>query len=90
MAARSNYGRLETDYLLGAGLLLRGTGGFFDFNVVGADKRAVAAQLVDVDDGCAEIDADSMCLTSSITAATCRSALLEMQPTFRQTPPSWA
>ena len=30
------------------------------------------------------------CLTSSITAATCSSALLGMQPTFRQTPPSVA
>jgi hypothetical protein len=31
-----------------------------------------------------------MWLTSSITAATCSSALDGMQPTFRQTPPSVA
>ena len=33
---------------------------------------------------------DSKWLTSSITAATCSSALDGMQPTFRQTPPSVA
>jgi hypothetical protein len=55
------------------------------------DLFLVAAQLVDVDLGRAKVHPRSpRWLTSSITAATCSSALLGMQPTFRHTPPSVA
>jgi hypothetical protein len=108
-------GVLERDDFLGAGLFLAGAGGFFHFQVVGADKVAVAAhgghlahlghggqaageladdlffvaaQLVDVDHGAPKSTPRSaMWLTSSMTAATCSSALEGMQPTFRHTPP---
>jgi hypothetical protein len=54
------------------------------------DLFLVAAQLVHTT-WRAKIDARCRrCATSSITAATCSSALLGMQPTFRHTPPSWA
>jgi hypothetical protein len=48
----------------------------------------VRAQLVDVDLGRGEADAEiAACSASSITAATCSSAFDGMQPTLRQTPP---
>jgi hypothetical protein len=52
------------------------------------DLFLVAAQLVDVDLRGTEVHAQvARWLTSSITAATCSSALEGMQPTFRHTPP---
>ena len=51
----------------------------------------VAAQLVDVDGGRAEVHTEvGHVATSSITAATCSKALEGMQPTFRHTPPKVA
>jgi hypothetical protein len=51
----------------------------------------VRAQLVDVHLGRGETDAEvAGVFASSITAATCSSALEGMQPTLRQTPPSVA
>ncbi len=43
LAAGGDDGVLEGDDLLGAGLLLARAGGFFHFEVVGADEGAVAA-----------------------------------------------